>query len=92
MQAGRYLATQLEALVAEFPGHALEVRGRGLLQGLVLSGAPAPVVTRCRAMGLLLSVAGDRVVRFAPPYIVEREQLDEAVKILRSVLADGMGK
>ncbi|MEJ7604427.1 MAG: acetylornithine/succinylornithine family transaminase [Kofleriaceae bacterium] len=92
MQAGQYLATQLAQLVDEFPGHALEVRGRGLLQGLVLSGPPAPAVTRCRAMGLLLSVAGDRVVRFAPPYIVERAQLDEAVGILRGVLADGMGK
>ena len=41
---------------------------------------------------LLVSVAGDKVVRFAPPYIVERAQLDEAVAIVRAVLADGAGK
>jgi acetylornithine/succinyldiaminopimelate/putrescine aminotransferase len=31
-------------------------------------------------------------VRFAPPYIVERAQIDEAVAVLRSVLAEGVGK
>jgi acetylornithine/succinyldiaminopimelate/putrescine aminotransferase len=41
---------------------------------------------------MLVSVAGDKVVRFAPPYIVSREQLDEAVAILRGVLATGAGK
>jgi acetylornithine/N-succinyldiaminopimelate aminotransferase len=92
MQAGQYLEGRLAELVEAFPGHALEVRGRGLLRGLVVAGAPAQVVTRCRAVGLLLSVAGDKVVRFAPPYIVERAQLDEAVGILRAVLADGIGK
>ena len=91
-QAGQYLVSQLNDLVQEFPGHALEVRGRGLLVGLVVAGVPAQVVTRCRAVGLLLSVAGDKVVRFAPPYIVERAQLDEAIGILRAVLADGIGK
>ena len=38
------------------------------------------------------SLAGANVIRFAPPYIVERHQLDEAVGILRSVLAEGVGK
>jgi acetylornithine/N-succinyldiaminopimelate aminotransferase len=91
-QAGQYLGQQLDELVAEFPGHATEARGRGLLRGLAVAGAPAQVVARCREKGLLLSVAGDKVVRFAPPYIVERPQLDEAVAILRTVLADGVGK
>jgi predicted acetylornithine/succinylornithine family transaminase len=91
-QAGQYLGTQLAALVEEFPGHAVEVRGRGLLRGLAVSGAPGQVTTRCRERGMLLSVAGDKVVRFAPPYIVERRHLDEAIAILRGVLAEGAGK
>jgi acetylornithine/succinyldiaminopimelate/putrescine aminotransferase len=40
----------------------------------------------------LLSIAGANVIRFAPPYIVERAQLDEAVTILEGVLAEGAGK
>ena len=91
-QAGQYLATRLGEVVAEFPGHATEVRGRGLLRGIAVSGAPGQVTARCREQGMLVSIAGDKVVRFAPPYIVERKHIDEAITILRGVLAEGMGK
>ena len=91
-QASQYLGKKLAELVVEFPGQALEVRGRGLLMGLVVANAPANVTGACRAAGLLCSVAGDKVVRFAPPYIVSREQLDEAVGVVRGVLATGAGK
>jgi acetylornithine/N-succinyldiaminopimelate aminotransferase len=91
-QAGQYLGTQLAGLVTEFPGHATEVRGRGLLRGIAVSGAPAQVTARCREKGLLVSVAGDKVVRFVPPYIVERKHIDEAIAIVRGVLAEGAGK
>ena len=89
---GEYLDGKLGELVNAFPGHAIESRGRGLLRGLVVANAPATVVAKAREKGLLLSIAGDKVVRFAPPYIVERAQLDEAVATLRGVLADGAGK
>jgi acetylornithine/N-succinyldiaminopimelate aminotransferase len=92
MQAGEYLGQRLGDLVQKFPGHAVDSRGRGLLRGLAVSGAPVPVVARSRELGLLLSVAGDKVIRFAPPYVVERAQLDEAVAILTKVLGEGVGK
>jgi acetylornithine/N-succinyldiaminopimelate aminotransferase len=91
-EAGDYLAGQLARLVAEFHGHVIEHRGRGLLRGIAVAGAPAQVTARCRELGLLLSVAGDKVVRFAPPYIVEHKHLDEAVAILRRALSEGAGK
>ncbi len=91
-QAGDYLGGKLAELVARFPGHVRETRGRGLLRGVLISGAPAPVVACCREQGVLLSIAGDKVVRFAPPYVVERKQLDEAVGVLHEVLAAGVGK
>ena len=91
-QAGQYLGARLAELVTEFPGHATGMRGRGLLRGLAVSGAPAQVTARCREKGMLVSVAGDKVVRLAPPYVVERKHLDEAVAILRGVLAEGAGK
>ncbi|MGE0868116.1 MAG: aspartate aminotransferase family protein [Kofleriaceae bacterium] len=86
---GQYLADQLTKLVAESSGRAVEVRGRGLLRGVVVTSPPAQIVARCRERGVLLSVAGDKLVRFAPPYTVERAQLDEAIAILRGVLAEG---
>jgi acetylornithine/succinyldiaminopimelate/putrescine aminotransferase len=91
VKSGEYLAGHLAALVTEFPGHATESRGRGLLRGVAVSGSPTQIVARCREKGVLLSVAGDNVVRFAPPYVVEEAQLDEALSILRGVLADGVG-
>jgi len=91
-QAGQYLAARLTDVVAEFPGHVTEVRGRGLLRGIAVSGAPGQITARCREHGMLVSIAGDKVVRFAPPYIIERKHIDEAIAILRGVLAEGAGK
>ena len=68
------------------------MRGRGLLRGLAVSGVPAQVVLRARELGTLFSVAGDKVVRFAPAFIVTDAQLDEAVDVLGQVLAEGIGK
>lgn len=91
-EMGDYLATKLAELVAEFPGHVTSVRGKGLLRGITVSGLPAQVTAACRESGMLVSVAGDKCVRFAPPYVVTRAELDEAIAILRSVLASGGGK
>jgi acetylornithine/succinyldiaminopimelate/putrescine aminotransferase len=64
------------------------VRGRGLLQGLVMDGDATPVVVKARAKGLLVSVAGGNVVRFAPALTVTREELDEAVSLLDATLGE----
>lgn len=90
--AGEYLGGKLAELVDEFPGHVTGVRGRGLLRGISVSGAPVQVTGKAREKGLLVSVAGSNVVRFAPPFVVERAQLDEAVSITRAVLEEGAGK
>jgi acetylornithine/N-succinyldiaminopimelate aminotransferase len=91
-QAGQYLGDRLAELVGEFPGHVTDARGRGLLRGIAVTGAPGQVTAKCREKGMLVSIAGDKVVRFAPPYIVERRHLDEAIGILRSALSEGAGK
>ena len=91
-QAGEYLASKLGELVREFPQQVTETRGRGLLRGVAVTGTPAAITTRCREKGMLVSIAGSNVIRFAPPFIVERQQLDEAVGILKSVLAEGAAK
>jgi predicted acetylornithine/succinylornithine family transaminase len=91
-EMGAYLGEQLARLVSEFPGHVTGVRGRGLLRGIAVAGAPAQVTARCREKGMLVSIAGASVVRFAPPYIIERAHVDEAMTILRGVLAEGAGK
>jgi acetylornithine/N-succinyldiaminopimelate aminotransferase len=91
-EMGEYLGGKLDELAREFSGHVTGTRGRGLLRGVAVAGPPAQVTAKCREKGMLVSVAGANVIRFAPPYVVERAQLDEAVSILRSVLAEGAGK
>ncbi|MDB4955284.1 MAG: acetylornithine and succinylornithine aminotransferase [Myxococcales bacterium] len=89
-ESGNYLGGKLAELVAELPGRVVDARGRGLLRGIAIAGSPLEVITKCRERGVLLSIAGSKVVRFAPPYIVERHDLDEAVSVLRGVLVDAM--
>jgi acetylornithine/N-succinyldiaminopimelate aminotransferase len=54
----------------------------------VLEGEAGPVVQKARDRGLLLSVAGGSVVRFAPPLVVGKDEIDEAVAILDAVLVE----
>ncbi|RKH11540.1 acetylornithine transaminase [Corallococcus sp. CA053C] len=69
------------------PGRVKAVRGRGLLLGIELDREAAPVVAKLRDAGLLVNSAGDTTVRFAPPLIITRQELDEALGILQRVLA-----
>jgi predicted acetylornithine/succinylornithine family transaminase len=87
---GAYLATRLGELAARHPGVVTEVRGRGLLRGIRIAGNLAAVNARCRQDGVLLSLAGADVLRFAPPYLIERAHVDEAVAIVDRVLAEGV--
>ena len=64
-----------------------DVRGRGLLLGIELKQDAAPVVARCRELGMLLNLAGERTLRFAPPFVVTAEELDEGLAILEKALA-----
>lgn len=87
-QMGAYLGSALLRLSERRRPRTKGARGRGLLQGLVIDGDAAPIMVKARERGLLLTVAGGTVVRFAPALVVTREELDEALAILDSVLAD----
>ncbi len=68
------------------PGRVVEVRGRGLLRGVELSGPAGPVVDEARERGLLTVPAGARVVRLLPPLTVRDPEIDQAVEILSDAL------
>jgi predicted acetylornithine/succinylornithine family transaminase len=85
---GAYLGSALSRMAERRRPKTRGARGRGLLQGLVLDGDAGAVVVKARERGLLLSVAGGSVVRFAPPLVVSKDEIDEAVAILDAVLAD----
>jgi acetylornithine/N-succinyldiaminopimelate aminotransferase len=82
---GDYLAAKLDALKRKYP--VIEgVRGRGLLLGVRLSIDPAPVVSTCRELGLLLIKAEHHTVRFLPPLTVKKEEIDNALEIFENAL------
>jgi acetylornithine/N-succinyldiaminopimelate aminotransferase len=85
---GAYLGSALLRLAERRRPKTRGARGRGLLQGLVMDGEALPVVLKAREKGLLLSAAGGNVVRFAPPLVVGRAELDEALAILDEAVAE----
>ena len=87
-EAGAYLGNSLTRLAERRRPRTRGARGRGLLQGLVLDGDAAPVVTKAREHGLLVSAVGGNVVRFVPALIVSKPEIDEALEILEGVLSD----
>jgi len=87
-EMGAHLGSALLRLAERRRPRTRGARGRGLLQGLIIDGDPADVVTRARAAGLLLSLAGSNVVRFVPPLIVGKAEIDEAIEILDHVLGE----
>ena len=87
-EVGAYLGSALARLAERRRPKTRSARGRGLLQGLVMEGDAAAVVVKARERGLLLSVAGGNVVRFAPPLVVGQAELDEALSILDAVLSE----
>jgi acetylornithine/N-succinyldiaminopimelate aminotransferase len=82
---GEYLRQRLEQLRATCP-RIRDVRGRGLLLGVELDGPGGPVVDACRAAGLLINCTMEKVLRFSPPLIVSRQEIDRAVDIVARVL------
>jgi acetylornithine/succinyldiaminopimelate/putrescine aminotransferase len=85
--AGARLQGALAELQKRFP-FVREVRGKGLLLGVVIEADGAKVVEACLAKGLLLNHIGGRVLRFAPPLTLSDEEIDMAVKILAEALAE----
>jgi predicted acetylornithine/succinylornithine family transaminase len=86
-RVGDYLGKKLDEL-AERHSIATGTRGRGLLRGLALDRPAAPVYVGCRDRGVMLSVAGGNVVRFAPALIVQEQHIDEGIEALDAVLSE----
>ncbi|MEK4244447.1 acetylornithine transaminase [Psychrobacillus sp. FSL K6-2684] len=63
-----------------------QVVGAGLLLGLVCEDEAAPYITEAEKAGLLLVGAGPNVIRLLPPLTVTRDEIDQAVDILRTIL------
>lgn len=83
---GEYLAARLDGMVREHGELFTARRGRGLLQGLECRESVAGIITRAMENGLLLINAGPNVLRFVPPLIITKKDVDDMTGILERSL------
>lgn len=86
-RAGELLRERLEELVRDYPQLFCQVRGKGLMLGLVMAdackGQAKEVTKTAEAQGLMVLIAGPDVVRLVPALIVSDDQIHEAMVLLR---------
>ena len=81
-EVAAYLEDKLDELAAKHDC-IKERRGKGLMQGLELTGKPVgEVITAAREKGLLVISAEHNVLRMLPPLVITKEDVDKAVEIL----------
>ncbi len=86
-QMGAYFRARLRELHSP---HVQEVRGKGLLIGVELkpqAGPARPFCERLMHLGLLCKETHDSVIRFAPPLVIERSEIDWALDQVKQVLS-----
>jgi len=89
VERGEELGLLLNKTASKYPKLVECVRGRGLLQALVLrEGVDArKVMTNLQESGVLLTIAGGQALRFSPPLIITRAELEEGVALLDRALS-----
>ena len=89
-EAGEIFRDGLQQFVEKYD-QVLDVRGLGLMCGLVVEGDAKEVVDACRDMGLLCCSAGPHVVRFLPSLNVTDAEMEEALEIIGDALDELYG-
>ena len=85
-EIGGWLMDELRALAARQPKIA-GVRGRGLLIAIDLTVPAKPVALAAEERGYLVNAVQEQSLRFAPPFIVTREELSGFLAALEEILA-----
>ncbi|WP_026508310.1 aspartate aminotransferase family protein [Butyrivibrio sp. MC2013] len=81
-----YLEEKLDTLAAKHDC-VKGRRGLGLMQGLVLDRPAAPVIKAALDRGLILISAGSDIIRFVPPLVISKDDVDEMISILDESLS-----
>ena len=84
-EIGAYLEERLEQMKDQYECIRAR-RGIGLLQGLELTIPVGEISNKALAQGLLVITAGNNVLRFVPPLVIEREHVDEMIDKLTVAL------
>lgn len=84
---GEYLWKSLEDLKDKYD-FVIDHRGMGLMQGLKTTLPVGEVSKKALSKGLVLITAGQDVLRFVPPLVIEKKDVDEMIEILTEVFEE----
>jgi len=84
-EVGAYLYEKLEEIKNEYDV-VTDHRGKGLMQGLELNTEVAPVINAALDAGLVLINAGTKIIRFLPPLVIEKEDVDTMITVLKEAM------
>jgi acetylornithine/N-succinyldiaminopimelate aminotransferase len=87
IKMGDYTKKKLGQLKSRHP-IIEEVRGVGLMIGIGLGGPGADIVSKCLEKGLRINCTHDTILRFMPSMTVTEAQIDEAIRILDTVMTE----
>ncbi len=88
---GAYFERRLGELAMKHDG-VVGPRGKGLMLGLELKEPGSWVVPAAQEKGLLMNCTAGTILRFLPPYVIERRHVDQAFAVLDEVLTAGPPK
>ncbi len=86
-ETGAYFISRLEEIKESY-SFIKGVRGRGLIVGLELTVPGAKFVSKCLERGAIINCTHDCVLRFVPPLIAGRSEVDEIIGILEGVFKE----
>jgi ornithine--oxo-acid transaminase len=89
---GAYFRSEVQKMVNEFE-HLTLVRGKGLLNAIVIKPAKSgktawDVCVALKENGMLAKPTHGDIIRFAPPLVITKDEIDFAISIIRKVLKD----
>jgi acetylornithine aminotransferase len=86
-EIGEYLTGELETIGKKY-SFVKDVRGIGLMIGMALDIPAANIVKKGHERGVLLNVTHDTVLRFVPPLVVSKQEVDKMIKLLDEIFAE----
>jgi acetylornithine/succinyldiaminopimelate/putrescine aminotransferase len=86
-RVGAYMHNELVGLKDKFPSFVKEARGRGMIQALELTVPGRPVLEGAMGEGVLINVTQDTSLRFLPPYLLQEQHVDKAIRVLKKLIS-----
>ncbi len=88
-ETGEYLWAKLDEVMNEFDA-IKEHRGSGLMQGLLFDRPVSAIINSALKKGLILINAGADIIRFVPPLVIEKSDVDTMIGILKEAISENV--